>query len=35
MSDSDAVMAAELGAVRAQVGVGEFLHADEAAEHLC
>ena len=30
----DAHVAAELGAVRAQVGVTELLHADEAPEHL-
>lgn len=30
----DAEVAAEFGAVRAEVGVGQLLHADEAAEHV-
>jgi hypothetical protein len=32
---SYAGVAAKLGAVRAEVGVDELLHADEAPEHLC
>lgn len=32
---TDAEVAAQLGAVWAEVGILQLLHADEAAEHLC